>query len=142
MKNYLLLLLALISFRANVLAQESNNQAQVLQLIVNIPELKELYSEDQICIMQHGIEFDTSVEVFNNETKVEFHDKNSINSLNIPEFFLFYQFFIGEEEAKVIGQYIKNYNSATENSTQFEILFTKHDADWTNADYQLNFKNN
>lgn len=121
-------------------AQTANDESSILQICIDLPELQDYYKGDQLYVMYHGISLSTQVEVFHKRTKVEFYDKLGITSLGVSDFFLFWQFYIEDSNAKVVGQYILNSGAETEKSIPFELNFSKESGSWVITDQQIKLK--
>lgn len=138
-----LLLFLLLFFTVEILpAQTVNDESAVLKLCVDLPELQSFYKSEHLYVMYHGITFMSQVEVFHNGNKVNFYDKQGINSLGIKDFFLFWQFYLNDNTAKVIGQYVMNYSGDFDETIPFELTFAKESGSWRITDSQINSPKN
>ena len=117
-------------------AQENNDQAAVLQLCVDLPELQEFYRVDQLYFMSHGVDFGNEIKLSHNGVRVEFYDKQGIKTLGVPDFFLIWQFNVQDNSAKIIGQYVLNFES--ESSVPFELTLEKQEGLWDIVEYEIN----
>ncbi len=130
MKKNLLILFLVFMQTGYLFAQDSNDQTAILQLCVDLPELQEFYQGDQLFFMVHGVELSNEIELFYKGVKVEFYDKNGIKSLGVSNFFLLWQFYIKDNSAKIVGQYVLNSESDNENSVPFELTLEKNENSW------------
>jgi len=94
---------------ANICAfgQSQQDKAQILQLCIDLPGLQQYYPFDtdgthkQIVVMQHGVSFDTDIEVSKFGKSVQFLDKNEIGVMNITSYFLFWTYKIEQDVAHI-----------------------------------------
>uniref|UniRef100_UPI00321688B6 hypothetical protein n=1 Tax=uncultured Draconibacterium sp. TaxID=1573823 RepID=UPI00321688B6 len=136
-KIYLLLTLFLMP-TGFLFAQEALDQAQILQLCIDLPELQNSYKSDQLYVMAHGVELSSEIDLSFKGKKVIFYDKEGIKSLGVSDFFLFWQFYVGDDSAKAIGQYVMNSGSEDEKSIPFELVFQKNEDLWEIIDFKIN----
>lgn len=111
MKRYLLLALFALGCYAQLMGQSQDDQASLLQICLDLPELQEKYpthtdgTVKQLFIMQHGVSFAPSVKVLKNGIAPVFYSKQEINENKIEAYFLFQDFTFNEDTATVAFVY-------------------------------------
>jgi hypothetical protein len=112
MKNFTLITLFTLA-TCFAVGQSRQDQAQVLQHCIDLPGLQKYYPMNdegkpkQICILQHGVSFPPDIEVSKFGKSVLLCDKSQIAALGINSYFLFWEFKIDQNSAKV--DFVYNY---------------------------------
>lgn len=97
----------------DVVAQTSGDIVTILQKCIDLPELQQYIplntegNSDQIYVLQHGVSFPFSTEVYKFGKKVQFVDKGQLASKGITSYFLFWEFKVEQDSAKI--DFVYNY---------------------------------
>lgn len=106
--------------------QSRQDKAQILQLCIDLPELQQYYplgsdgTHKQIAVMQHGVSFDTDIEVSKFGKNIQFLDKNEISVFGITSYFLFWTYRIEENAAHI--DFVYNYIDADDQPSMQRVI--------------------
>lgn len=87
--------------------QNKPDQTQILQKCIDLPAIQLCFPADndggkkQICILQHGVSFPSNIEVSKFGKDVLLYDKSQLSAAGITSYFLFWEFKIDNNIAKV-----------------------------------------
>ena len=93
--------------------QNSHDQTQILQQCIDLPDLQQYYPYENdsvrkpVCILQHGVSFPSGIEVSKFGKSVLLCDKSQIAAMGINSYFLFWEFKIDQNSAKI--DFVYNY---------------------------------
>ena len=124
MKRYLLII-ALLLGAVSSWGQIANDQAAVLQKIIELPDLQQYYPKNgagslkQICIMQYPTAFSAEVTTALDASKVVFRSREAIEASHTEAYFIFRSLEVDANSAKAIITYFYNFDYT---SNQFKML--------------------
>lgn len=110
MKATLLFLL----LSAVILTDVRDDEAQILQKCVDLPQLQDYYPLDvngdtkQLNVLQHGVSFPENINVSANGKNLSFLSKKQISPTDAVAYFLFHEFEVSENSARV--EFVYQYN--------------------------------
>ena len=120
-KIFTLILLVAFGLIAKIEAQTPGDITMILQKCIDLPDLQQIYpvnndgSLKQLNVLQHGGSFPSNTNVSKSGIKVRFVDKNQLAAEEITSYFLFWEFVIDNNSAKV--DFIYNFMDA-DNTTK------------------------
>lgn len=145
MKNlqaFFIVCLLICSSQNKLAAQTSSDEALVLQKSIDLMALQQYYPKNQdntfkpLVVLQHGVSFPTSILVAHHSNSLVFKTKADIS--NETAYFLFWEFQIIGNTARVEFSY--NYNMGTDTATTQKVILAleKSGATWniTNTNIQ------
>jgi len=144
-KIYPFLILFLCSINS-LLAQISNDDAQILQLCIDLPEIQEFYpqfddeSKAAVYIMQYPIAISTDLPLQKFNKRPVYMSRHEIYDNNIEAYFLFKQIDVGSQSAFVEYTMYYDYNSDDQKIVAISLDFQKSDAGWSVQNTQLEHK--
>lgn len=133
------LLLLVISFftAKEVKAQESTDQAQVLQQCIGLSSLQALYPKNAdgsykaLHVMQHGISFPENIGVSHQGKPLLFINKSYATSGSVEAYFLFHQFQVTDGKAWVEFVYYHKQNQDAPMMQVVMLELQKTGSTWT-----------
>jgi hypothetical protein len=87
--------------------QNQQDQTQILQKCIDLPLLQQYFPKDSdgnykaVVILQHGVSFPLNTTISKFGKSIQFMDKSQLSNLGINSFFLFWEFKIELNSAKV-----------------------------------------
>lgn len=112
MKKFTLIIL-LITTSICIYGQSRQDQAQILQQCIDLPELQQYFpigndaTPKQICILQHGVSFPSAIEAAKFGKSVQLMDKKQLSESGTNSYFLFWEFKTDQNAAHV--DFVYNY---------------------------------
>jgi len=137
MKRYLLII-ALLLVAASSWGQISNDQAAVLQKILELPDLQQYYPKNgdgslkQICIMQYPTAFSADVTTALDASKIVFRTSETVMINKEEAYFMFRSFTVEQQSCKVVLNYFFNPNTGNNQSSNvsYTIELSKTGSVW------------
>ena len=126
MKRYLLII-ALLLVAASSWGQISNDQAAVLQKILELPDLQQYYPKNgdgslkQICIMQYTTAFSAEVTAALDASKVVFRSREAITANQTEAYFIFRSMTLEAGSANASFTYFYNFDYTSNQSKMLTV---------------------
>jgi hypothetical protein len=120
-KIFTLILLVSFGFITRIEAQAPGDITMILQKCIDLPDLQQFFpvnndgSLKQLYVLQHGVSFPSNTNVLKSGLKVRFVNKNQLAAEEITSYFIFWEFVIDNNSAKV--DFIYNFMDA-DNTTK------------------------
>ena len=106
-KLFTLIFFTVFGLMTNIEAQVPDDITMILQKCIDLPDLQQIYpvnndgSLKQLNVLQHGVSFPSNTNISKSGLKVRFVDKNQLADEEITSYFLFWEFVIDNNSAKV-----------------------------------------
>ena len=106
-KIFTLILLVSFGFITRIEAQAPGDITMILQKCIDLPDLQQFFpvnndgSLKQLYVLQHGVSFPSNTNVLKSGLKVRFVNKNQLAAEEITSYFIFWEFVIDNNSAKV-----------------------------------------
>ena len=118
-------------------AQAPGDVVMILQKCIDHPDLQKLYplntdgSLKQLYVLQHGVSFPPNTSILKSGLKVRFVDKNQLANEGLTFYFIFWEFAIDNNSAKV--DFIYNFigSDNTPKTCHIVMEMRKSGAEWT-----------
>ena len=142
MKKFYFSLFALI-FGFHTMGQNAPEQAGILQLCLDLPELQDFYPQDEDgiyiepYIMQYPIAFPTDIDVSKFGKRPVFMSRHEMYDNNIEAFFLFKKMEITSETATVEFSMYYDYNSPEQKYSHIVLNVVKDSGVWKIINTQI-----
>ncbi|WP_053188256.1 hypothetical protein [Sunxiuqinia dokdonensis] len=146
MRKIYLVLMIWIFGTSGLLAQVSDQEAQILQLCIDLPEIQEFYpqfddeSKAAVYIMQYPIAISTDLPLQKFNKQPVYMSRHEIYDNNVDAYFLFKQIDVGSQSAFVEYTMYYDYNSDDQKIVNISLDFQKSDAGWAVQNTQLEHK--
>lgn len=143
MKSATFSLLLFFGLGICALGQSSDQQALILQKCVDLPELQEFYpsnpdgSKKELHILQHGVSFPTDIAVRKFGKPLVFNVKQEIHNPPFPAYFLFREFVIEEDVARIDFAYYPEPAQNPEAVILINLKMTKSGGAWVIENSQI-----
>ncbi|HLF52549.1 hypothetical protein [Flavobacterium sp.] len=145
MKNlqaFFIVCLLICSSQSKLSAQTSSDEALVLQKSIDLMVLQQYYPKNQdntfkpLVVLQHGVSFPTSILVVHHNNSLVFKTKADIS--NETAYFLFWEFQIIGNTARVEFSYNYNMGTTTASTQKVVLALEKSGTTWniTNTNIQ------
>ena len=125
-KLFTLILLVSFGFITRIEAQAPGDITMILQKCIDLPDLQQIYpvnndgSLKQLNVLQHGVSFPSNTNVSKSGLKVRFVDKNQLAAEEITSYFLFWEFVIDNNSAKV--DFIYNFMDTDNTPKMYRVI--------------------
>ncbi|WP_321289725.1 hypothetical protein [uncultured Sunxiuqinia sp.] len=146
MRKIYLVLVTILLCGSGLFAQTPQDQAQILQLCVDLPELQKNYpvgiegDTAAVYIMQYPIVIPTDIAISKFGKKPVFMTRHEIYDNNVEAFFLFKNLDILESSARVDLSMYYDYNSAEQKVFHIALDFQKENEEWVVGSYEIERK--
>lgn len=142
LQAFFIVCLLICSSQNKLSAQTSSDEALVLQKSIDLMVLQQYYPKNQdntfkpLVVLQHGVSFPTNILVAHHNNSLVFKTKADIS--NESAYFLFWEFQIIGNTARVEFSYNYNMGTTTASTQKVVLALEKSGATWniTNTNIQ------
>ncbi|WP_159521576.1 hypothetical protein [Sunxiuqinia indica] len=145
MRKIYLALLTILLFGSSLFAQSSLNQAQIMQLCIDLPVFEQygqLTSDENVVkiVSQYPIEFSNEMIKLVDPSKVVFQTSEMVKVNKVQAYFAFRFFEVGHNSASATVNYFYDYDLDSESykMVAVNVSLKKSDKMWSVEDLILN----
>lgn len=134
LQTFFIICILICSSQSKLSAQTSSDQALVLQKSIDLMVLQQYYPKNQdnsfkpLVVLQHGVSFPANILVAHHSNSLAFKTKADIS--NETAYFLFWEFQINGNTARVEFSYNYNMGTASATTQKVTLAFEKSGTIW------------